>query len=1006
MALLALAIALYAPPASATDAVAIRLEALVVDLIPAIERHRSETDRIAISTAPGADGIVRRVEVRSIRDVEGTYWASFALANNTDEQVDRLIVAPHYRMVGSGVFWPDLGNQRILNITSSQGFRPERQSAPDADVFLVTLDPGTTVTLVAELNGPDLPQLYLWEPEAFKDKVNSFTLYNGIVIGIAGLLALFLTILFVVKGSVMFPAAAALAWAVLGYIGLDFGFWTKVFGISAQAQQFWRASGEAMLAATLLVFLFAYLNLTRWHVRYAHVAAVWVAFLGALVGLALLDPSAAAGIARVSLLAVSVVSFAVVVWLALHAYDRAVLIIPTLFLLLVWVVAAAMAVSGYIRNDLVAPALLGGLVLIVMLIGFTVMQHAFAGLGAVHGSTQELERRALAVAGSGDTIWDWDVDTDRIHVSPEVELLLGIKRGTLETEAAGWLDVIHPGDRDRFRATLDGVLDQRRGRIDQDFRLKAQDGHYLWFNLRARPVVGTDGEVVRCIGTLSDVTETRTAEERMLHDAVRDNLTGLPNRELFLDRLASAIGFARADETLKPTVMLVDLDRFKQVNAGLGMAAGDSILLTVARRLTRLMKPQDTLARLSGDHFGLILMSERDAERITAFADTLRRTLRAPITFGDREIYITASIGLMLADRQKRDAGDVLKDAELAMYFAKRIGGDRIEVFRPAMRTHKLDRLTLEADLRQALENDQLQVLYRPVVRLDTRKVVGFETRLRWSHPQFGTLEPDDFLGIAEDTGLIVDLGLFAVESAARQLAGWQRHSRGEPAFVYVDISFRQMLRHDLIQDLKSVLARNVVAAGTLKLGLAESLIMQNPEYSAQLLLRMRELGAGLCLDGFGTAYSSLTYLERLPFDTLRLDQNFVRSLTARRSPAQDPAIPRSIVTLAHDLGMATIAEGVENEAAAQALAGLGCTFAQGSVFGEPMSADEARRLVKPDAPATSLLERSRIALARPAVKPAPAKISAAPAATEDAPPAEPPKDTEAGEAARAVSQG
>ncbi|WP_081852985.1 EAL domain-containing protein [Bosea sp. 117] len=978
-------------PAYALDAIAVRLEALVIDIAPAVELHSSDSDRIQVSTVPGADGIVRRIEVRAVApSPNGSQWAVFALANNTDEQVDRLIVAPHYRMVGSGMFWPDLGNRRIVNITASQGFRPERQNSPDADVFLITLDPGTTVTLVAELTDRKLPQLYLWEPEAFKDKVNSFTLYNGIVIGIAGLLALFLTILFVVKGSAMFPAAAALAWAVLGYIGLDFGFWAKVFGISPLAQQFWRAAGEAILAATLVVFLFAYLNLNRWHVRYAHIAAGWLVFLAALVGLALLDPAAAAGIARLSLLAVAFMGFGVVVWLAMHRYDRAVLIIPTLFLLVVWVITAGLAVSGYIGNDLVAPALLGGLVLIVMLIGFTVMQHAFAGLGAIAGTAQELERRALAVAGSGDIVWDWDVDTDRIHVSPEVEEALGLKRGALETEAAGWLDVIHPGDRDRFRATLDGVLDQRRGRIDQDFRLRAQDGHYLWFNLRARPVVGTDGEVVRCIGTLTDVTDTRTAEERLLHDAVHDNLTGLPNRELFLDRLSSALGLARADDTLKPTVLMIDLDRFKQVNTSLGMAAGDSILLTVARRLMRLMKQHDTLARLGGDHFGLVLLFERDPERITAFADTLRRTLRAPITFGDREIFITASIGMFLSDGQKRQPAEVLKDAELAMHFAKRAGGDRIEVFRPAMRTHKLDRLTIESDLRRALERSEMSVLYQPVVRLDGRKVAGFEALVRWNHPQLGTLGPDDFIGIAEETGLIVDIGLFVLDTAARQLGTWQRQVRGEPMFISVNVSSRQMLRHDLIQDLKAVLARNVVATGTLKLELTESLIMENPEYAAQMLMRIRELGAGLALDDFGTGYSSLAYLQRFPFDTIKIDQSFVRDLSRGNGKAPRPVIVRSIINLAHELGMEVVAEGAESEPAAALLSKLGCDYAQGFLFGEPMTAEEARKLIQPaaEAPPPSLLERGRLAARKPVPATPPAPAAAAPAAKSAGDPA------------------
>lgn len=953
LALCVLLLAALAPslPAYAVEAVAIRLDAKVTDLLPAAERMATDSDRIQISTVPGADGIVRRVEVHTSDGRQKSNWIVFALANNTDEQVDRLIVAPFYRMVGSGLFWPDLGNRRILNLTPSQGFKPERQGSPDADVFLVTLDPGSTVTFIAELAGPNLPQFYLWEPDAYKDKVNAFTLYHGIVIGIAALLALFLTILFVVKGSVMFPAAAALAWAVLGYIGLDFAFWSKVFGLSPVAEQFWRAAGEAILTATLLVFLFAYLNLNRWHVRYMHVAAGWLVFLAALVVVALLDAPMAAGIARLSLFTVAVAGLGVVVWLAQHSYDRAVLIIPTWLLLVVWVVMAGLTVEGLVTNDLVAPALSGGLVLIVMLIGFTVMQHAFAGLGAIQGSTSELERRALALAGSGFIVWDWDVDSDRIYTSPEAEEALGLKRRSLETEAAGWLEVLHPADRDRFRATLDGIIDQRRGRIDQDFRLRAIDGHYLTFNLRARPVVGADGEVVRCIGTLTDVSGERMAAERLLHDAVRDNLTGLPNRELFLDRLDQALTFARVDDTLKPTVMFIDLDRFKQVNLSVGMAMADSILLTVARRMVRLMKPQDTLARISGDQFGLILMSERDPERITTFADTLRRSLRAPITFADREVFITASIGLVLAGPDTSKRAEVLKDAELAMYYAKRIGGDRIEVFRPAMRQQKIDRLSLESDLRYALERDEILVRYQPIVRLHDRAVGGFEAFLRWKHPTLGELAADEFMHIAEESGLILDLGLFALERAARQLGQWQRQVRVEPPlFMNVNVSSRQLLRHDLIQDLKAVLARNAVAPGSLKLEVGEALVMENPEYAAVMLARIRELGAGLCLDDFGTGQSALSYLQRFPFDAIKIDQRFVRESAKGAARAARPIIVGSIIDLAHHLGMEVIAEGVEKETEAGEMEHFGAEYAQGVLLGEPMTGEECRALFEPAA--------------------------------------------------------
>jgi diguanylate cyclase (GGDEF)-like protein/PAS domain S-box-containing protein len=928
-----------APPAGAVEAVNVRSDASAIDLTAAVELQRTETDRILVSTAPGADGTVHRIEFRAREG--STNWAVFALANSGNEQIDRLIVVPHYRLVGSGLMWPDLGLSRVVVITSS-GERPERVDSPTADVFRVTLDPGAVITYVAELRTGKLSQIYLWEPDAYKDKVNSITLYYGIVIGIAGLLALFLTILFVVKGSVMFPAAAALGWAVLVYIGIDFGFWGKVFDMSAGAERIWRASGEAILAATLLVFLFAYLNLNRWHVRYAHITASWLAFLVLLIAVALVDPSVASGVARLSLVGVAVFGFSLVIYLSFHGYDRAVLLIPTWLLLVVWGIAAGLAVMGGVTNDIVGPALLGGLVLIVMLIGFTVMQHAFAG-GLTHGIVSDVERRALALTGAGDMIWDWDVSADKVFTSPETETLLGLRRGTLEGPAARWLDVLHPLDRDRFRTALDNVLEQRRGRLVQDFRLRTPDGHFLWFALKARPVVGSDGEVVRLVGTLSDVTEFKNAEERLLHDAVHDNLTGLPNRQLFVDRIESVLALSKADEAIRPTIIVIDLDRFKQVNDSVGIAVGDSILLTLARRLARLLKPQDTLARLAGDQFALILLSEKQADRIVAFAETLRRALRAPITFNDREIFLTASMGIALSDGQPHRTEEVLKDAELAMYHAKRIGGDRIEVFKQSMRARKTDRLTLESDLRRALEREEITILYQPIVRLNNRSVAGFEALARWDHPKMGRMSPSDFIAIAEEIGLIVDLGLFVLEHTARQLGNWQRAARSrEPIFASVNVSSRQLLRQDLIQDLRTVIARSGLARGSLKLELTESLVMENPEHAAQMLTRIKELGAGLALDDFGTGHSSLSYLQRFPFDTIKIDQSFVRA----SSKGQRPVILRSIIALAHDLGMEVVAEGAETDSDAAELYQLGCEYAQGYVFGEPMSAEAARQLL------------------------------------------------------------
>jgi diguanylate cyclase (GGDEF)-like protein/PAS domain S-box-containing protein len=931
-------------PALAVTAIRVAPDVPAIDLTNAVERNRSDGDVIQISTAPGPDGIVRRIAVRARETGARPDWIVFALTNESEEQIDRLLVAPFHRLIGSGVIWPDLGSSRINAITASQGISPERDASPDADVFVITLDPGATVTFVGELTGSNLPQLYLWEPEAYKNKVNGLTLYKGIIIGIAGLLALFLTVVFVVKGAVIFPAAAALGWAVLAYAALDFGFFQRILPLASSTERIYRAATEAALAATLLVFLFAYLNLGRWHVRYSHVTAVWLVGLAGLLALAVFDAPMAAGVARISIAAIAAVGFVLILHLASHGYERAVLLMPAWTVLTAWIVAATFAVTGQLSSDLAQPALVGGLVLIVMLIGFTCIQHAFVGSGVAFGGITDGERRALALTGAGDWVFDWNVGADRIFASPEVEALLGQPRNALDGPASAWLDHIHPNDRDRYRVMLDTMLEQRRGRIALDFRMRSQSGPYHWLSLRAGPVVGSDGEVMRIVGTLSDVTEAKMSQERLLHDAVHDKLTGLPNRELFRDRLDALMSYAGGEEGVRPTVLLIDIDRYKQVNESLGLAAGDSILLTLTRRLQRMLRPKDSLSRLGGDQFGLILVSEREPERIIALAELVRRAIATPVTFAEREVVLTCSIGLAMLDLATAPKPeDLIKNAEIALAHAKRQGGDRTEIFRPVMKNARNDRLALEADLRRALERGEIEVVYQPIVRLEDRTVAGFEALMRWNHPREGRIPPQDFIPIAEETGLIVSLGAFILERAARELAAWQAALDVEPPiFASVNVSSRQLLRSDLLQDVKTALARSRALPATLKLEITESLVMENPEYAAQILTRIKELGAGLSLDDFGTGYSSLAYLQRFPFDTIKIDQSFVRAI----GQGKPPVILRSIVALAADLGMDVVAEGAESESDVIELYQLGCQYAQGYAFGEPMTAAAARRLV------------------------------------------------------------
>ncbi len=930
-------------PASALESIKISRDDIALDLSGAVEIYNDQGENFQVSTAPGPDGIVRRIEVEANDERSTGDWAVFALSNSTDEQIDRLIVAPHFRLAKSGMFWPDLGSARISAITPSEGFALDREASPDADIFLVTINPGAVITFVAELAAPNLPQVYLWAPEAYKDTVNSYTLFRGIVIGISGLLALFLTILFVVKGTSMFPATAALAWAVLAYICIDFGFLNKVIEISPGSEQVWRAGTEVALAATLVVFLFTYLNLNRWHGHFSYGALAWVLGLVLIAGVAIIDPSVAAGIARLSFAATGLAGLGLIVYLGLQGYDRAIMLVPSWIMVLVWMIASWMTVTGILDNDIIQPALGGGLILIILLIGFTVMQHAFSGGAFSQGLFSDLERQALAVTGSGDIVWDWDVARDRVVTRPDVSQQIGLAANSLTGPARTWLPILHNDDRDTFRTTLDVVLEHRRGRVSQNFRLRGADGHYHWFALRARPVVGSDGEVIRCVGTLVDVTEQKKAEERLLHDAVHDNLTGLPNRELFLNRLEAMIAIAKADDKLKPTIFVIDIDRFKKVNDGLGISAGDTILLTIARRLHRLLKPRDALSRFTGDQFALMLLSEQDPARIAAIADAAKQAIRAPITFSKREIVLTASIGLVSWTEAQGTAEDMVKDAELAMHQAKRFGGDRIEPFRPAFRSVGTDRLQLESDLRRAIERKEFTLAYQPIVRLEDRSIAGFEALLRWDHPRRGAIPPSDFIPVAENCELIVPLGLFAMQQAADDLSVWQKQVGDDvPLSVSVNLSSRQLIRRDLVSDVRSVITRANIKPRCFRLELTESLVMDNPEQSAHVLSKLKQTGIGLSIDDFGTGYSSLSYLTRFPFDTIKIDKSFVDDTTPKRD-----VLLKSMVNMAHELGMSVVVEGISDESDALQLRQLGCEYVQSYKFGQPVPADQALKLLR-----------------------------------------------------------
>ncbi|MFA5948973.1 MAG: EAL domain-containing protein [Hyphomicrobium sp.] len=909
--------------------------------------YEGRGDSLQVETAAGADGLTGRMSVAATTPGTNPNWIVFALTNPTDKPIERWLTADRYAVIGSGAVWPDLDARRIETVTPSIGFVPERIKSDRADLFRITLEPGQTITYVAELSSERFARLHLWKPLEYELKISDRQLFNGIMLGLTGLLAIFLTAIFAANHKVVFPAAALVAWCALAYLCVDFGFFHKLFNMKPEANAVYRAAAESALAASLVVFLHVFLRLAAWHGLVRMLISVWLLAQFSLVAVAIIDPRLAATFARLSFVFIGATGAGLILFLAVRGQDRALSLIPTWLLFLVWIFGAGVTLTGQLSGDVVVSGLVAGLVLILLLIGFTVTQYAFRSIEPVYGATpSELQTRSIAVDASGAAVWEWNVRRDEVKVSPLVEAWLGLSPGELNARTDDFVKHLHPLDRERFRLALFAVQERRDGRLACEFRIRQADNSYRWFELEGAGVPGSDPRSLKCIGLLRDITDAKRAHERLLHDAVRDSLTGLPNRELILDRLAVAVARARSEPQIRPTVLTINIDKFTSVNSSLGLVLGDSLLLTIARRLQRHVGPNDTLARLGGDQFAILTLSEQPVAELAQNAERIRRSLRSPIKIAGQEIVLTGSLGIAVYEGEDTSHDDLLKKSEIAMFRAKRAGADRIEVFTPEMRGDQDERRALEGDLRKVLEKNQLRLFYQPVVYLPTEELAGFVALPRWEHPTLGLIDPIAFVPLDDRSDMIVKLGAHMLVRAARDASNWQKeHMRGDaPLFVLVNISCWHLFQPESIQELRHALGRNQLPKGTLKIEISEQLLLENPEKATEVLELLRGAGAEIALDGFGTGYSSLPYLEKLPFDTVKLDQGLLQASSGQSKG--DAVLVRSLVAVAREMGKAVVAKGVEAQGDVSFLRSIGCDYAEGPYCGEPIPEGEVSNVL------------------------------------------------------------
>jgi diguanylate cyclase (GGDEF)-like protein/PAS domain S-box-containing protein len=475
-----------------------------------------------------------------------------------------------------------------------------------------------------------------------------------------------------------------------------------------------------------------------------------------------------------------------------------------------------------------------------------------------------------------------------------------------------------------------------------EYQTLDDNGETRWFCVNGQPVFDDEGRFGGYRGTGSDITARKLTEQRVHHVAQHDVLTGLPNRSLLQDRLQQAIAYAtRSGHPV--WVMLIDLDRFKFVNDSMGHKAGDVLLVTVAARLRSSLRDSDTVARLSGDEFVVILSEHQDQVLSPDIVQRVMKSVAQPVMLGTKEFMVTCSIGVAVYPSEGTPAESLIEHADIAMYRAKKLGRNNFQFYTPAMNEESQERVRIEGALRTALERNELVLHYQPQLDLASGRIVGMEALVRWSHPELGMVPPSRFIGVAEETGLIVPIGAWVMRTAASQSRAWQQAGLGRLR-VAVNLSARQFSEPDLIAGIEQVLADTGLAPDCLEIELTESLFMSDVTLAVELLHRMKALGVKLSIDDFGTGYSSLSYLSRFPIDTLKIDRSFVADIT---HDANDAAIVTSIIALAHNLKLAVIAEGVETAEQLDYLRSHGCDEIQGYYFSRPLPAFEFEQLLR-----------------------------------------------------------
>lgn len=595
--------------------------------------------------------------------------------------------------------------------------------------------------------------------------------------------------------------------------------------------------------------------------------------------------------------------------------------------------------------------------------------------GAIAAMRQSEERFQLVAQATNDAIWDWNMATNGVWWNDCVHTLFGYTKAEVGPDRSWWRERVHPEDRNRIGAALHAFIETHAQFWSEEYRFRRADGSYATVIDRGSIVRDDQNQAMRMIGSMMDITERKRAEEQIHYLSYHDALTDLPNRAHFEDRVPQALSLAQRNQQMV-AVVLLDLDRFKNINDTLGHAVGDGLLRAVADRLLGRMRGSDTVARFSGDGFALLLTQlsrSRDIAKIAERAkgdaieivENILNGLKKPFEIGGLELFVTASVGISVYPHDGSDAHSLVQNASVAMSRVKESGGGGCEFYSAEMNSKSLERLALESDLRRAVEREEFFLHYQPQVDAQSGEILAVEALIRWQHPTLGLIPPLDFIRVAETNGLIVPIGEWTLKKACAEVRSWKEEGL-PPIRLSVNLSARQFEQTNLLRMIDRAVADTGFEPELLEFEITESAVMKDPEQAIDTMRRLKAKGIQVAIDDFGSGYSSLSYLKRFPIDRLKIDQSFVREATTNST---DAAIITAIVTLARNLGLKVIAEGVETPEQLTILRQLGCNEIQGYLFSRPLPTDELKDLILSE---TQTITIAQSALRLPAQLPLP----------------------------------